>query len=390
MVPVTRALVAEDDPSARRFFSRLLRLEGFEVEAARNGEEACRMLDAGHNFDIVVSDITMPGKGGIQLLRAVRDVDVDIPVILITGDPSVDTAAKAVELGAERYLMKPVQVSTLRDCIRDASRAHALIKEQKAMATSGNALIAETAQLEEDFSRALDKLWVAYQPIVHYSSRSLKAYEALMRSHDDVLPSPADLLHAAERLDRVHQLGRVIRGAIAVQIPKLPKDRMVFVNLHPSELEDEQLFSPTAPLSRYAHRVVLEITERKDVADVSALEERIGRLRKLGFQVAVDDLGAGYAGLQSFVSLHPEIVKLDMALVRDVHQDPTKERIVRSVAELCRDMSIHLVAEGIETPAERDRIADIGINLHQGYHYAKPGEGFTEVDDSRFGPKSDD
>jgi CheY-like chemotaxis protein len=95
-------------------------------------------------------------------------------------------------------------------------------------------------------------------------------------------------------------------------------------------------------------------------------------LRRLGFRLAVDDLGAGYAGLASFVGLEPEVVKIDMSLVRGIHREPVKRRLVTSIVELCRDLGTLVVAEGIETPDEREVLADIGCDLLQGYALGRP------------------
>ena len=102
------------------------------------------------------------------------------------------------------------------------------------------------------------------------------------------------------------------------------------------------------------------------------VQTRIARLREMGFRIAVDDLGAGYAGLTSFAQLEPEVVKLDMSLVRNVHSSAVKQKLVRSMTSLCSDMGIAVVAEGIEIIEERDVIIDLGCDLLQGYLYARP------------------
>jgi EAL domain-containing protein (putative c-di-GMP-specific phosphodiesterase class I) len=102
----------------------------------------------------------------------------------------------------------------------------------------------------------------------------------------------------------------------------------------------------------------------------------VARLRSLGYRIAVDDLGAGYAGLTSFVTLEPELVKLDMTLVRDIESHPMKQALVRAVTLLCRELGLLVVAEGVETGSERDAVIECGCNLVQGYFVAKPGRPF--------------
>ena len=386
--PVTRrrALVADDDASARRFFARLLSIEGFEVSSAANGQEAREIL-GDLRFDIVLSDIAMPGMGGIQLLRAVREVDLDVPVILITGDPSVETAAKAVEYGALRYLVKPVKAKELREIVRYATRIHDLARvKREALALSNSAgMAADAAGLETTFERGLETLWMAYQPIIDPRKRSVVAYEALMRSGEPTLPNPCDLLDAAERLGCIHQLGRAIRERVSSALARGATQHDVFVNLHPAELEDELLYSRSAPLTRYAERVVLEVTERDRIDQIGGLDKRVETLRELGFRFAIDDLGAGYAGLQSFVHLQPDIVKIDMGLVRNLHRDKTKARLIQSISELCSDMKIRTIAEGIERPEERDRATELGVDLLQGFLFSIPQRGFAQVAESTYG-----
>jgi EAL domain-containing protein (putative c-di-GMP-specific phosphodiesterase class I) len=93
----------------------------------------------------------------------------------------------------------------------------------------------------------------------------------------------------------------------------------------------------------------------------------------MGFRIALDDLGAGYAGLTSFTSLEPEFVKLDMSLVREVHDNRTKQKIVRAMVGLCHDMGKQVIAEGVETPEEQQALVELGCDLMQGYFFGRPG-----------------
>jgi EAL domain-containing protein (putative c-di-GMP-specific phosphodiesterase class I) len=92
----------------------------------------------------------------------------------------------------------------------------------------------------------------------------------------------------------------------------------------------------------------------------------------MGFRIALDDLGAGYAGLTSFAELRPDIVKLDLTLVRDVDQDSVKRKLVASLIDVCRDIGTTVVGEGVETQAERDVLVSLGCNWLQGYFFGRP------------------
>jgi EAL domain-containing protein (putative c-di-GMP-specific phosphodiesterase class I)/CheY-like chemotaxis protein len=373
-------LIVDDEPTQIRSIARVLRSRGYEVESASNGREASARLkpDA---YDVVLSDIAMPGMDGIQLLQFVREKSLDVPVVLVTGEPAVSTAVKALEFGAFHYLTKPLEMPDLEEVIDKAVclRRMTLMKRQAAELLGNPIEQDDTKRLSANFERALESMWVAYQPIVSAGTRTVYGYEALLRSGEPSLPHPGAVLDAAERLGRLEILGRTIRDLAAEPVAARAETGMLFVNLHTTDLLDPTLLAKEAPLSQIAHRVVLEITERASLEKVKDVRARIAALREIGFRIAVDDLGAGYAGLTSFALLEPEIVKLDMTLVRDVHQSATKQKLIRSMAELCKDMGMMVVGEGVETVAERDTLVELGCDLLQGYLFAKPGRPFPEI-----------
>ena len=151
----------------------------------------------------------------------------------------------------------------------------------------------------------------------------------------------------------------------------------LFVNLHARELLDETLYDQSSALAQAPKRIVLELTERAQLETVPDVETRINRLRAIGFRVAIDDIGAGYSGLNSFTMLRPDLIKLDMALVRDIDKDPVKRRLAGLLIQLCKDLSIGVVGEGVETPAERDTLVDLGCHLLQGYLFGRPSAPFA-------------
>ncbi len=153
-----------------------------------------------------------------------------------------------------------------------------------------------------------------------------------------IVDGTADLLFAAaERLGRVGELGRRIRQQVVEAIRVAPVETSIFMNLHAADLSDDQLYTPTSPLGSCASHVVLEVTERSSLDRVPDVRERARALRRMGFRIAIDDLGAGYAGLSSFAQLEPQFAKLDMSLIRDIDRSTTKQSIVRSMLDVCRD-----------------------------------------------------
>ncbi len=376
-----RVLVVDDEALLAKAYARWLTAAGYAVETAANGHAAVALLSGSAAFDVIVSDIAMPGMSGVELLRAVRQRDLDVPVVLMTAMPALDTAMEAVELGALRYLVKPVDNKLLESVTEQAVRLHRLAKlKREALRLSGTDVQpGDRAGLEEALDRAVAGLWLAFQPIVSLSERRIYAYEALMRSREAVLPHPGAILSAAERLDRLPELGRAIRARAAAAARELPADALLFLNLHPMDLQDPMLYDREHPLAACADRVVLEVTERAALDDVHNVRERAARLRELGYRLAVDDLGAGYAGLATFASLDPEVVKIDMSLVRDIEQSRTKRSLVASLVGVCGDLGMKVIAEGVETATERDVLAEVGCDLLQGYLFARPAAEFPPV-----------
>jgi EAL domain-containing protein (putative c-di-GMP-specific phosphodiesterase class I) len=371
-------LVVDDEPGVLDMLSRALG-PTFEVTASQDGAEAVRQVEKG-TFAAVVSDIHMPGMSGIELLRAVREHDADLPVLLVTGQPSWEGAAQAIEYGVFRYIPKPFDLPTLRQTVTQATQLYRLARlKREALSLGGIAAgPSDRAGLEASFERMLASFGMAFQPIVSLSTKTVFGYEALLRSSEPSLPHPTDVLEAAERLGATKRLGRAVRAFAAQRGSQLEHDWLLFVNLHPSELLDPDLTDPSSLLMSMASRVVLEITERAPLSSLEEVRERCSELRRLGFRIAVDDLGAGYAGLTSFAILDPDIVKVDMNLVRGIEGSAIKRRLVSSVLSLCREMDMLLVAEGVETPAERDVLANMGCDLFQGFLFARPASSFYQ------------
>jgi EAL domain-containing protein (putative c-di-GMP-specific phosphodiesterase class I) len=294
--------------------------------------------------------------------------------------PDVESAVEAVEYGAFRYLVKPVPAEELISVVTQAIHWHrlALVRREAAAELQARP-VGDRAGLETQFASAMEKLWMATQPIVSWPEKTAFAYETLVRTDEPTLRNPANLFDVAERLGRVKDLGRAIRKLVARLVPEAPEGTSVFVNLHPADLEDEELLSDDGTLSPFASKIVLEITERATLDSISSLSRRVGRLRELGFRLAVDDLGAGYAGLSNFAALEPEVVKADMSLVRGIDTSPVKQKLMRTIANLTTDLNIRLVAEGIETVAERDCLLSLGASALQGYLFARPGRGFPTI-----------
>ena len=368
-----RILLAEDELALVRSYGRTLAQAGYDVVTATDGRKARELIEHG-GFDAVLSDVVMPGVTGLELLCASRRRDRRVPFIIMTGTPTPHGADEAAANGALMYLTKPVELRSLLQLVDHACKLHRRASSAETESERRGALSPEgddLASCSARFESACSSIFMVYQAIVR-PSLEVFGYETLLRSAEPTMSQPMAILAAAERLGRVHVLGRAVRDSVAATASELPANVSMFVNLHPADLADESLFSPEAPLSRVAGRVVLELTERASLDDVPDLPSRIAALRRLGFRIAVDDLGAGYASLTAFAQIHPEVVKLDMALIRDLHLEPVKRRIVSTLVAMSREMGVLVVAEGVETAEECEVLVALGCDLLQGYLFARP------------------
>ncbi len=377
-------LLVDDDPTLLESLKACLVRDGHSVRAVASGLEARQVAHqmGMESIDVVISDVSMEGLSGVELMAAIHKVDRNIPVVLFTGLPSVETAVDALESGAFKFLMKPVDPDDLSVWVQKAivkRRSRGSRDRVRAVVGNSGASSQMHISLHKAFDDALERLWIAFQPIVDNQQGCVFAYEALVRSNAQDLARPDQLLQAAEALGRLEELGGAIRNRIAEEIPQAPEDVTIFVNLHAADLVDPDLYRVDAPLARYASRVVFEVTERVSLNRLGDVEQRLSELRGLGYRIAVDDLGAGYAALSSMTQLRPEVVKLDMSVVRDIDIDDMKQRLVAAMVALCGSLNILLVAEGVETPDEQEALLRIGARYLQGYLFAKPQAGFAPV-----------
>jgi len=367
--------LVDDDAEVLTVLQRALSTPGVTVIPTRTGLAALAELE-GQPFDAVVSDIQMPGMSGLKLLRAVREYDLDLPVVLMTGHPDLKSAATAVEFGVFQYLIKPVEVERLRAVVDRAVNSGRIARLKRECAQefgSGSFYVGDLAGIESKLNRALSSLFMAYQPIVRASDGEVFGYEALLRSDEPSLPHPGSLLKAAGRLRRIHDVGRAVRERVAADVTRsLGEETFVFVNVHPEDLMDPALYVPNFPLSKMAKQVVLELTDRGSLENVQGVEERVERLRVLGYRIALDDLGAGQGGLHTFARLEPEFVKIDPSVTRAVHRQSNKFNVIQSLTGLCHDMGKVVIAEGVECSEERDALRLAGCDFMQGYFFGRP------------------
>jgi len=176
-----RVLLVDDDRPMRTALARLLEHAGFAPLTAGSVDEARKVL-AEETVDVIVSDINMPGSSGLQFLAEVRDRDASLPFILMTAAPQLESAVLAVNLGAFRYLMKPVDLAELEATVRKAGLARSFARLQKEALDAVRSEDAARATASRLVDEAMAGLWMAWQPITSHRGTHLFAFEALLRS----------------------------------------------------------------------------------------------------------------------------------------------------------------------------------------------------------------
>jgi EAL domain-containing protein (putative c-di-GMP-specific phosphodiesterase class I) len=218
---------------------------------------------------------------------------------------------------------------------------------------------------------------MAFQPIVDISARTVFAYEALVRG---VGGQPADaVLAQVDRAGRhaFDQQAWAAAMALAAARGLGETPAGLLINFAPNAVDDPEAATARARataerLGLARERIIFEFTEAERVDDPARLARIVAAYRAAGFRTAIDDFGAGHSGLTLLAAFQPDLVKLDMALVRGLDADPIRRRIVAAVRDLCADLGVALIAEGVESEAEYEALRDLGIDLLQGYLFARP------------------
>ena len=275
--------------------------------------------------------------------------------------------AADVALCAAKHLGRNCVVAYDNDGLRgaDAPPASPSVSKKRLMAL-------QSSLLERAFE-------FVYQPIVQTQDHRLLGYEALGRPRDPMVGTIVEAIVAAERAGKMIELGRLLRELSVQPAGALAADELLFVNLHPHELCDPTLTLMDGILRQWAPRLVLEISESVAVKDYEETRRIIRELHELGFRVALDDLGAGYAGLHALAQLDADFVKLDRSLVHNIDEDPRTARLIKHILDYANSEGVAVIAEGIETAAELAALRTLGCPLVQGFLIGMPAPAFAPV-----------
>jgi len=219
-----------------------------------------------------------------------------------------------------------------------------------------------------------------YQPIVRLGDGRVFGYEALTRCPEDSLfEGPLSLFRFAEKCNMSLALDRLARETAIRHSPALGSIQKIFINVTMSIINDPHFVSGQTvrwlnEKGLFPGQVVLELTERSSIDDFEAAKKILAHYRSQGYEIAIDDAGAGYSSLQSIVELSPDYIKVDRSLVRMADKDEMKKHMLRTFVRFAKKMNIRTVAEGVERPEELRLLRAMGFDYAQGYLIGRPSE----------------
>jgi EAL domain-containing protein (putative c-di-GMP-specific phosphodiesterase class I) len=245
------------------------------------------------------------------------------------------------------------------------------------------------AQLDRDLTRRAQRaafvellmrgdIYCVYEPIVEVSTKTVHAYEALSRGPDGSdLHSAQAIFRAAEEQDLLYQLDCLCRRKALEGAHGLPKGTKLFLNVRPTAIHDpgfraEALCRTLEESQLHPSDLVFEISEQESIQNFEIFREVRDAYRRLGFGIALDDVGAGHASLKSVVELSPDYLKVDRGFVSRIDEDPARQQLLWALHTVAQKIGARMIAEGLDTLEELSTLGDLEIPFGQGWLFGKP------------------
>jgi EAL domain-containing protein (putative c-di-GMP-specific phosphodiesterase class I)/FixJ family two-component response regulator len=376
-----------------RLLDALLRRSGLKhihpLTDPRTAPASIAQLDP----DLVVLDIQVREVDGFALLdEIVRDAAGDYrPVLVLTGHLDAHASSRALALGAKDFLAKPVDAGDVLLRVGNLLETRLLHLELRRTSSvladelherhsNQNRPAAEDHQTGDEAKHALvasafapGAMTMVFQPIIELSQVRTIGYEALARFCVEPVRTPDRWFADAADVGLGDALEVAAVSKALESLPRMtPGDVFLAINVSPGTLLHRGLLDLMT--ENVASRVVLELTEHHQIEDYGPVLDALGALRERGVRIGVDDTGAGFSSLRHILALTPDIIKLDMSLVRDIDQDPARRALAASMAAFAADTGAQLIAEGVETAEELLALVALGVRYAQGYHLGRPAD----------------
>jgi len=384
-----KILVIEDDRVIRENILKLLKAEGFDVTGAENGAQGLNAA-VSNLPDVILCDVMMPELDGYGVLVALRSnpITATVPFVFLTGKAERSEVRQGMELGADDYLTKPFSKAELVGAISSRLKKQAAFVQQQHNLRSSSELVQDAADKLEQIKTSLcgalerEEFQVYYQPQVNVQSGKIMSAEALVRwlHPEKGLISPAEFIPDAEETGFIVQLGEWVLRTACKQMQVWQNAgfslQQVAVNLSPRQFHQPNLSSRVAEIlaeiGLAPSSLELELTESLMVEDAKSAIATLQQLKDLGVSISIDDFGTGYSSL-SYLTQYPfDVLKIDRCFISNITDGCTNAAIVKAIIEMAHSLCLEVIAEGVETEAERDFLWRYECDAMQGYLFSPP------------------
>ena len=354
-----------------------LRMPGVHLTTCLEIEAAEALLSA-YRFDVVVTDLSVSRLGGLEGMRLIRFVTTHFPdttVYVLSGYIDESVRSLCSVLGVSAVLEKPDGLGQLRSLLLERRTATAGENGDPEQSSE-----VEQVELLEDFLAA-NTIRSVLQPVVKLRERreSFEVFgvEGLARGpNTSVLGNPSFLLAYAARKELLFEADMICIRAALAEVRLLDIPVTAFLNVQPRSLTNPELTTRLCDAVRAAglaeRSIVLELTEQQTIVNPRAFAATLGRLREIGFRIALDDFGEGSSNLNLFQDLRPDFLKISGTFCRNLARDPFKQIIVQSTAEMAARAGTATIMEAVETAEDAEVLRLLGIDYAQGYYFLKP------------------
>jgi EAL domain-containing protein (putative c-di-GMP-specific phosphodiesterase class I) len=380
-----RILLIDDEPANLSLLRNLLTRQGlrhlYDLHDSRETLAWVARVDP----DLVLLDLHMPGVDGYEVLGQLRSWAAGsyLPVLVLTADTTNAAIERALDLGAQDFLTKPFNINEATLRIRNLLETRALHTTlrhhnlnlrnqlgdfQRAADTEREARQVTVERVEKVLRERAFSMVV--QPVYELAGATVVGCEALARFTPEPLRTPDRWFEDADNAGLGLQLELAAVVAALESLPVLPAGLFMAVNVSPATAMAPELAAILEAVD--GNRVVLELTEHVPVEDYEAMRQMLAGLRARGVRLAIDDTGAGYAGFRHLLGLHPDVIKLDISLTRDIDHDVARRALAAALVTFAHDVGAQVIAEGVENGDELATLTQLGVTWAQGYFLGRP------------------
>jgi EAL domain-containing protein (putative c-di-GMP-specific phosphodiesterase class I) len=371
-------LIVDDNESNIALLSALIHEEGLTRVFTETDSRKVRDRLREHRPDLVLLDLHMPHVDGLQVLAQIKAHAAGdyLPVLVLTADTTTGARDQALSHGAQDFLTKPF------DAVETTLRIANLLETRELHANLRRAGVVPTAPAPEPpadpevtrrrIQGVLDgnRVTPVYQPIVDLNTRKAVGYEGLSRFYDRRHGGPDRWFDDAFTVGLGVDLEWSAAQTLLPFLDQIPAGTFLAINLSPATvlhvIENELCPPENCP------NIVIELTERVPIQDYAAVRGALEEMRSQGARLAADDRGSGFAGFRHLVSLAPDIIKLDIGLLREFHFKSGQLAITNALVTFAEDVGAQVIAEGVEEAGELELLQELGVGWAQGYHLGMP------------------